>query len=56
MCGQYCEQYFDEEIIKQALPLPTMRHQHYRLVSIDGIVHEFDPRKKIKRKLKFIQE
>ena len=40
-----CEQYFDEEIIKQALSLPTLRHQHYRLVEISGVVHKFDPRK-----------
>ena len=40
-CCRFCERLFTSEQIKEGIPLPTFRGQHYRLVEIAGTVHKF---------------
>ncbi len=49
-----CEKFFTVEDIKNGTPVPTFRNQHYRLILIDEIVHQF--RSIPKKKMKFIGE
>lgn len=51
---RFCEQWFSPEQIRQGVPMPTMRNQHYRLIEMDGAIHTFIPvgRKKNQRRIK----
>ena len=56
MICRFCEKEFTQQEVENGTPLPTTRHQHYRLVSIDEVVHKFDPRKKSKKDNRIFQE
>jgi hypothetical protein len=47
---RFCERWFTVEQIKQGTPVPTFRHQHYRLVMMGDVVHKFQP---VSKKNKF---